>query len=146
MKSLASKIVLFSVTFLVLSLVIGFIAYDQVKYRPQVYTSQQEEVICGNETSSSENHQKGEAIFKANCAACHKKYKDAYGPALQRFVKSTDSLSLQYLSIYFMDQHKLNATKKYNKETGLSEDTSNFIHQQILNETEIIQLLEYITD
>ena len=146
MKSLISKLIFFSGIFLLLTVVIGFVAYEQVKYQPQANIQKQPEFICGNVNSSTENYQNGEVIFKVNCVACHKKYKDAYGPALQRFIQRNDSTTVEYLSSYFDGQQKLNLSKQSYNEIVSDKSNSNFVHQQDLSDEDIIYLVEYITD
>lgn len=50
--------------------------------------------ICGNvfmESPLSEIEREGKSLFKSNCAACHKIYKRATGPALLHSIKKFPS-------------------------------------------------------
>jgi cytochrome c2 len=54
--------------------------------------------ICGTPSmlNRSDNYSReGEMLFKANCAACHKLYKDAVGPSLWGISERRDSVWLK---------------------------------------------------
>ena len=55
--------------------------------------------ICGNAFMSSELDEEGRSLFKSNCAACHKIYKRATGPALLHSMRKfpSDSSFHSYL-------------------------------------------------
>ena len=82
-----------------LSYILWNLDYSESSNKP-IFENQ---LICGTTSSypspSTELEEEGNYLFKANCAACHKLYKQATGPALYGSMKKfpSDSLFLFYL-------------------------------------------------
>lgn len=71
-------IFLFAVTFIIFGTI--YLIFDQQVVVPATTTAQI--VQAPPAVELTETAAKGKAIFKTNCAACHKLYKKAVGPAL----------------------------------------------------------------
>jgi mono/diheme cytochrome c family protein len=71
-------IFLFAVTFIIFGTI--YLIFDQQVVTPAAATAQV--VTVAPPVELTETAASGKAIFKTNCAACHKMYKKAVGPAL----------------------------------------------------------------
>ena len=102
--------------------------------------------ICGTDNMLTENGRMGRNLFNSNCAACHKLYKKAVGPALKGVLQRNNYYSNEYFYTLITNEQEL---IDQNDEYSVSlrrEYNFNFKHQFKLSNKEIEQLMEYLHD
>ena len=101
MKRLRIYIFIFSIlTFLSVIFIVFTIQNNEQKLN---CATPEPTLICGT-ISFTENENKGKEIFNSNCAACHKLYKEATGPALSNI----DSIKLK---TWLISKNQIDTTK-----------------------------------
>ncbi len=89
------------------------------------------------------NPRDGELIFKSKCAACHKLYKEAMGPALFNFLENHRSLDMLYFTNFV---NKEDSLLSHGNQRALQINGSysrDFTHDFKLSERDISDLLSY---
>lgn len=130
MKRLRIYIFIFSIlTFLSVIFIVFTIQNNEQKLN---CATPEPTLICGT-ISFTENENKGKEIFNSNCAACHKLYKEATGPALSNI----DSIKLK---TWLISKNQIDTTKvkPFKKEYHLITFSNH------LNDEDVESLYEYL--
>lgn len=120
--------------FLTLTIVSLVFAYKLIDPPPAIYSTEiPSEFYCGTQPDYHPDNEEGRALFQANCAACHHKFKRRTGPALAQ----VDSSSIRsWLSI---DIVKIDSTKF--SEYGI--DYHKITWSNTLSKSEVAQIIDY---
>ncbi len=144
MKTIINKILLISGIFLMLSIGIVFLAFDQINMQQPGCATFIPPPICGTQSFLSEKATEGRALFNANCAACHKLDKKMTDPSLRGLVQNKPYPSKAYFYEYVRNEQKLHDEKDAYAKAINDEYNYDFSHQFNFTDIEVEQLLEYI--
>ncbi|MFC7356703.1 c-type cytochrome [Jejudonia soesokkakensis] len=146
MKIAVNKIIFLTSIFLISTIGIAALVYNQSKQNELVCATEIPQPICGTELNLSENAQDGKYLFKANCAACHKLYKNMVGPSLKGIVQREEYPSNEYFIDYVLNENKLLENNDEHAKAINTEYDYDYIHQFKLSNLETSKILEYLNE
>jgi hypothetical protein len=133
MKKFTNKVLIMTISFMVLVSIIGFMIYKNNVPKNLVCGTPDPPAFCGTQSNLTDNGREGKQIFNINCAACHMLKRNMTGPALSEM----DSIKMREWLTH--DSGQLDSTKY--GEMGI--DYHKNLWGKTLNEKEIGQLIEY---
>lgn len=121
----------------------GYLAYE-ANNAAVVTIPPKPQLFCGTVNPAySEEGEKGRQLFQANCAACHKLYKKAVGPALYK--KHTNKhITVDYLFAFVTNEDSLLRAKNEFTIISNTKFEYSFEHKFELTKPEIEYLLIYL--
>ncbi|MAL61237.1 MAG: hypothetical protein CMC14_14450 [Flavobacteriaceae bacterium] len=111
----------------------------------QTIENKTQDFSCGNSGGIySEFSENSRNLFIANCAACHKKYKKATGPALSDLQNKIVYPSENYLYIFIINEDSLTGKDLERAKLISKEYLSDYQHKFRITKTEVDDILLYL--